>query len=223
MKLKLMKNKHRNFILFASIFAVSCSFAVLANTLESEGSNESSVVKLERHFVFDTIPQTLDDITKSAGKIFAGKCTNVEYIENDSESKLPVIKYTFEVAEGIRGVGDEEEITFKQWQPTARSSGYEEGKKYFLFLYPESERGLTTPVALEQGRFKVSKKGLIQRKEVVINGFSNKGLTRNLKTRKRILIKKDRFINDYLDQCSENGAPIRYKEFVQAVKYLAEE
>lgn len=185
--------------------------------------SESSSVKLERHFVFDTLPLNLEEITSASNRIFTGICTNVEEIEDDTESKLPVFKYTFKIIESIKGLQGKEEITFKQWKPTARSAGYEQGQKYVLFLYPNSERGLTSPVGFLQGQFNVEKKGFIRRSEVVRNKLNNKGLNRNFRTQKKIEIKDNQYINDYLQECSELGIPMRYKEFIAAVKYLVKE
>ena len=149
--------------------------------------------------------------------------STVEYrpkeIEDDPESKLPVIKYTFTITDEIKGIGSKEEITFKQWKPTTKNAGYEEGKKYILFLFPNSERGLTSPVGFEQGLFDIETKGII-RKDVVRNRANNKGLNRNLRTQKRVVINEDKYINDYIENCSELGTPMRYQEFVKAVKYL---
>ena len=199
---------------------VICSLVYQANA--NEGT-ESSSIKLERHFVFDTIPLNLEEITDASDRIFTGICTNVEEIEDDPESKLPVFKYTFKITEAIKGLQGKEEVTFKQWKPTARSAGYEEGKKYVLFLYPDSERGLTSPVGFLQGQFEVERKGFIRRSEVVRNKLNNKGLNRNFRTQKKVEIKDDQYVNDYLQECSELGIPMRYKEFILAVKHLVKE
>ena len=103
-----------------------------------------------------------------------------------------------------------------------RSIGYEIGKKYVLFLYPNSERGLTSTVGIEQGYFEIEKKGLIRTSEVVSNKLHNRGLNRNLKSQKAINIENSNYVNDYIQYCSENGIPMKYKEFIHAVKYLVE-
>ena len=91
-----------------------------------------------------------------------------------------------------------------------------------MFLYPESELGLTGPAGVSQGKFDIEEKKFIRRKETVKNKLNNRGLYRNLKTRKEIQISKDKFINDYVKRCSELGIPMRYQEFSKAVKYLVE-
>ncbi|MBI2995609.1 MAG: hypothetical protein HYY52_02745 [Candidatus Melainabacteria bacterium] len=207
------------FSILSSLLCGIFLFASYASIVE-QNDTESSKVKIEKHFVFDTIQPTLDEIVKSSGKIFAGECKEVKFVEKDLESKLPVYEITFKITEGVKGVHGEKEVTFKQWQPTIRQASYEMGKKYILFLYPESERGLTSPVAIQYGKFDILREGIIRKRDVVRNGHNNRGLTRNLKTRKKITIEEDKFVDKYLDTCSVHGAPIRYKEFIKAVKFL---
>ena len=211
------KRKIITFLVFTLVLFVvaNCNGLLSANC----SANEASKVKLERHFVFDTIPMNLEEITNASDRIFSGKCIKAE--ETQDENNLPVIKYKFEVKDNIKGVKGEE-IAFKQWQPTARDGGYEVGKKYILFLFPDSEKGLTSPVGFSQGKFLVETTGIIRRKEVVINKSNNRGLSRNLKTQKKISIENNQYVNDYIERCSELGIPMRYKEFVKAVKYLTE-
>ncbi len=201
----------------AILFLVNCS-----KSIGSDDNSEASKVKIERHFVFDTVPMNLEEIAKVSDRIFAGKCTKIEEFENDKESDLPIVKYTFSISEGMKGVNNKNEIVFKQWQPTVKNGGYELNKKYVLFLHQDSDIGLTSPVGFSQGQFHIKKKGLILGKDVVINGLNNHGLAKNLKSQIAISIEDNRFINDYLSRCSELGIPIRYQEFVKAVKYLVE-
>jgi len=208
-------------LFFYLMLTVLCFPVSFANVIEEVDNSASAKPKLERHFVFETIPMNLEEITDASGIIFSGECLDSEEIENDQESNLPIIKYTFKVTECIKG-NCVDKVTFKQWKGAARAISYEIGKNYVLFLYPESERGLTSPVALEQGSFAIEKKGLIRRKEVVRNKLNNRGLNRNLRTQKTISI-SDKYINNYVHNCSESGIPMRYKEFIKAVRYLSKE
>lgn len=200
------------------LFILSGSISCFASSVE-ESNNLSP--KIERHFVAESLPLNLEEITKASDRIFTGNCVKVEELD-DPESRLPAVKYTFRVIEGIKGIGNKKEISFKQWRPAVRDLTFDKGKKYILFLYPNSERGLTSPVGLLQGHFQVDTKGLIRKKEFVRNKMNNRGLAKNLRTRKSINIANNKFLNDYIQHCSENGSPIRYQEFIQAVKYLAE-
>lgn len=212
MKLKLLEKKFL-ILTFCLVFSLFTAFS----------SNASEVIegpKIERHFVFDTIPLNLEEITDAAGLIFSGVCTNVESIENDPKSNLPVYQYTFKVIDGIKGTNDKESITFKQWQSTAKEASYTIGEKYILFLYPESNLGLTSPVGFLQGQFGVQTKGILFKREIVKNKISNKGLSRNLRTQKNVELTDDAYLNIYLHECSENAAPMRYKEFIKIVQHL---
>ena len=209
----------RFLVLLLIIFGASNVVSAVKANIKEESPDTKP--KLERHFVFETIPQNLSEIVHSAGRIFAGHCVKVNEINSDETSGgLPVIEYTFSITDPVKGVGGKEKITFKQWAPTARVGKYEEGKKYVLFLYPDSDRSLTSPVGFSQGLFEVESRGIIRKKETVKNKLNNKGLARNLRTQKIVKIEADKYINDYLQECSELGIPMRYKEFMKAVKYL---
>src|SRR3989338_4117321 len=70
------------------------------STFANYSSNEPSKIKIERHFIFDTIPMNLEEITNASDRIFSGKCLKAEEIQD--ENNLPVIRYTFTVKENIK-------------------------------------------------------------------------------------------------------------------------
>ena len=214
--------KHLNLFLVLLISFNGLTSSSFGNEITEE--TESEKLKIERHFVFESTPMNLQELEKSSDRIFAGICTSKEEIENDSEAGgLPTVKYTFKITDGVKGVAGKKEITFRQWSATIRSAGFEVDKKYVLFLYPDSNRNLTSTIGVDgQGLFEVGKRGIIKRNEIVSNKLKNHGLSRNLKSQKKINIEQDKSLNDYIDRCSELGIPIGYKQFVKAVRYLAE-
>lgn len=215
----MLNNRNEIFKFLSLVLTFQFFISALANEVLENGETKP---KLERHFVFEAIPLNLEEIIAASDRIFAGYLVKSEVIDKDPESELPVVKYTFKISEGIKG-SNKDRITFKQWLPTARGEGYERGRKYILFLYPDSSLGVTSPVGLSnQGQFYVESKGFIRKKEIVRNKLNNKGLSKNLKTRKTINIANDKFINDYIHRCSDLGIPMRYKEFIKAVKYFTE-
>lgn len=214
---KNLKWEFTKFLIFLAGIFICSGYPCNASSVPGSEPSKSFI---KTRFVFDTIPLNLQELTNEADRIFAGICTSIEEIENDSESGLSVIKYNFQISESIKGLENKQEITFKQWSKTAPDLAYEVGAKYILFLYPNSELGLTTPVGFLQGQFQVRKKGLLRKKETVSNKMMNKGLSRNLKTQKRMRIENNPYLDEYVNECSEIGSPIRYKEFVDAVKYL---
>ncbi|OGI06883.1 MAG: hypothetical protein A3I68_05830 [Candidatus Melainabacteria bacterium RIFCSPLOWO2_02_FULL_35_15] len=177
-------------------------------------------VKSNNRFIFDSLPLNLEEITNSADRVFAGTCEKIEEIEKDPLSNLRIVKYTFKVLEAIKGVSTDE-ITFTQWKPTTVEAPYVTGEKYVMFLYPNSRLGLTSPVGYMQGKFLVEKAGANRGVELIRNRLNNVGLSKNLRTQKRISINTDKFLNDYIQECSEAGKPIKYRDFIRAVRYLS--
>lgn len=210
---KMLSGKSFNFgisllLAFVLVFAfVPCSFA--------------QNVKSNNRVIFDSLPLNLEEITNSADRVFAGTCEKIEEIEKDPLSNLKVVRYTFRVLETIKGVSTDE-ITFTQWKPTTVEAPYVIGKKYVMFLYPNSRLGLTSPVGYMQGKFLVEKAGANRGVELIRNRLNNVGLSKNLRTQKRISINTDKFLNDYIQECSEAGKPIKYRDFIRAIRYLSD-
>lgn len=219
-----MKQINKNLILLTFLIALCSAFSYAATTTNESDNTDVQKPRLERHFVFDSIPLNLEEIEKDADRIFSGICTSAEEINKDPDTGgLPVVKYTFKIIHGIKGVKNKETIIFRQWQPVSRRTGYEVGKKYVLFLYPNSKRNLTSTIGADgQGYFEVEKKGIIRSKEYVTNRFRNYGLNRNLKTQRKISSFPSKSVNDYFEYCSEHGTPIRYKDFIKVVTHLVD-
>ncbi len=209
-----LNQKFKSLTLFILLISVLSAFFNNAFAQEIQRVNK---------FVFDTAPLNLEETTEIADRIFAGVCTKTEKIKNDPVSGLPVIKYTFKITEGIKGIKDKSEISFKQWEALSNdNSHYTEGEKYLLFLYPDSRKGLTSPVGFAQGQFEV-KKDPYSKIESVKNKLGNLGLTTNIVTKKRVFINGDAELSNYLDKSSESGDFIRYTDIVKAVKHLVKE
>ena len=165
----------KSFIIFlCSLFF--CNNFAKAYVVDSNSANDRFV----GHFVFDTLPLNLDSLAETADRVFVGTCIGVKDIKKDKLAKVHVIKYIFRITDGIKGVNGKTEISFKQWNAASREAGYEIGKKYVLFLYPNSSLGLTSPVGFLQGQFNINTDSLSHR-EFVINKLGNKGLYKNLK------------------------------------------
>ena len=200
-------------ILFSSLFLLE--LPAVALRIESGSGNFLPV----KRFVFDTVQVNLEELATSAEKIFAGKCTDIEKIDKDPKSGLSVIKFTFKVSDAIKGIDGNKTISFKQWEPTTRNAPYEIGKKYVLFLHGDSRIGLTSPVGFLQGQFEINKEN--DGRDTVKNKVSNKGLVRNLKSQKKLLL-RDSYRQSILEEKSEKGEGIDYNNFVESVKNILE-
>ena len=111
-----------------------------------------------------TTVQTVNlfEMVKLADRVFWGKCLKMKTAQ-DGATGLLVTAYTFEVREGIKGVSAGETVVFRQISQGQKGFGipglpqYHEGQEALLFLHADSRIGLTSPVGLSQGVFRVEK------------------------------------------------------------------
>jgi hypothetical protein len=127
----------------------------------------------------------LEKIAYGAARIFSGTCLRVEDITL-SESEAPATRYTFRVEDRIKGnvaetvvltqIGVREPRVDQGRAHVFRIPGmpvYREGERVMLFLIAESPAGLSSPVGLSQGAFRISER---QGKMTVRNEWNNAGL-----------------------------------------------
>ena len=120
----------------------------------------------------------LFDMVRAADRIFWGRCLQSE-AGREPSTGLPMTTYTFEVLRGLKGAQAKESIRFRQLSggPAGGIRGLPEfspGQEILLFLYPDSRLGLTSPVGLAQGMFRVGKGG--RRAQLVLNRVGNANL-----------------------------------------------
>lgn len=123
---------------------------------------------------------SIKDLKDRSGTAFLGKVKSYEYAQ---ENGFNVIKVTFNVLDGIKGIAPEQkEITITQL--AALSNPYEamkiSGESRVMFMYPaSSEFGLCSPVAGEdQGTFKMSGDKPIIPSRVMAQSKSDERVTR---------------------------------------------
>jgi hypothetical protein len=121
-------------------------------------------------------PIGLEEMVAYSQRIFRGVCTAAE--PAGSVAGLPVTLYTFRILERIKGADGERTVSFRQLGGEANSlqiPAYRVDEEYVLFLYPESEMGLTSPVGLLQGAFQVTR-ATESGQTLVQNGVGNLNL-----------------------------------------------
>ena len=126
----------------------------------------------------------LFEMVRAADRIFWGKCLQAESGREPSTG-LPVTAYTFQVLRGLKGAQANESIRFRQLSggPAGGIRGLPEfspGQEILLFLYPDSRLGLTSPVGLVQGMFRVGKGG--REGQAVLNRVGNANLLHRAKS-----------------------------------------
>ena len=157
----------------------------------------------------------LQQLCAQAGTVFSGICINVD------RSDPPVVSYTFAVHQMLKGT-PAATITFRMHASAvalARAPSFHVGQEVFLFLYPSSEHGFTSPVGFGQGCFQISRTSDGYR--TVVNERMNKGLLTGMSLRRDPQHNNSAFMTALA--ASANGGHIDYDEFLQLVRTIIAE
>ena len=129
---------------------------------------------------------TLEQIVERAETIFVGRCLT-STAQDDPETGKTVTIIKFEVVEALKGnLGATH--TLKQYggmreHRLHRIAGiptYTPGEEVILFLYAESEYGLTVPVGMSQGKFTFIRDEESFSPPLIANSINNNGLLTGL-------------------------------------------
>ena len=121
----------------------------------------------------------LADMADRSGRIFHGTCIERAVTEPVTGGR-PYTTYTFEVIEPIKGVGEEEtRIRFSVLStPDGRGFAgipvFDVGQELLLVLYPAGPKGMTSPMGLDQGSFRVTENA--EGDKTAVNSRKNRGL-----------------------------------------------
>jgi len=128
-----------------------------------------------------TVARSLDQLTKEADVIVHGYVTSVKLEPHPQLRNLTTTVVSIDVKDIYKGK-PRKSIVFRQyvWDivPHRNASEYSKGEELVLLLGPVSEYGLTSPVGLEQGRFRVYTDSRGQ--TVTVNGRGNRDLFRSV-------------------------------------------
>ncbi len=95
----------------------------------------------------------LRELTQRSAFIFGGTVSSVDWYPSTG---VPTVRITLKVDHAVRGVRRGQMFTMREWAGLWNSGPrYRKGKRVFLFLYPPSSLGLTSPVAGPLGRLEV--------------------------------------------------------------------
>ena len=120
-----------------------------------------------------TVPRNLNQLTERAGIIVRGTVTSAK-VERHPDLGGRTVVVTLQVKKALKGqTGDT--FTFRQyiWDIRDRydAAGYRKGDELMLILLTPNRYGLTSPVGMEQGRFRILRNRA--GKEVAVNGVGN--------------------------------------------------
>jgi hypothetical protein len=101
-------------------------------------------------------PITTAKLVRAAGIIFSGRVVSVGGRALSHEKSETATEITFQVEHALRGAVAGQRLTIHEWAGLwDRGERYRVGERVFLFLYPVSTLGFTSPVAGALGRLKV--------------------------------------------------------------------
>ncbi len=124
-----------------------------------------------------TAPRNLAELTDRADLIVHGRVLSAVAEPHPKFANLMTVVVTLAVQDTLKGSSPRIHV-FRQfvWDERDRltSLGYRKGQEVLLLLNRENEHGLTSPVGLEQGRFRIDRGPDGQ--AVALNGHGNQGL-----------------------------------------------
>jgi hypothetical protein len=131
-----------------------------------------------------TLPRALDQLTEEAAVIVHAFVVSTKIEPHPKLNNLTTMVVSLRVVDTYKGT-PQRTLMFRQyiWDLRAQlgAAEYRKGQELILLLGPVSEYGLTSPVGLEQGRFKIlrDRKG----KAFAANGRGNYGLFNSVERR----------------------------------------
>lgn len=136
-------------------------------------------------FALSVKPLTLQQLTSMAARIVDVTLIDKQVADDTGDSGFQVTYYTFQVHEWLKGSGNNQ-LVIKQATPENGEGlggrnrfglpDYKLNQRYYLFLAGDSGKGLTSPLGVTQGVFRVDEvdgvptiRGLSARKSLVGN------------------------------------------------------
>jgi hypothetical protein len=124
-----------------------------------------------------TAPADLDILVQRASTIVRGQVLSAKVEPHPQFPNLRTLVVTLSIIKVLKGEAAST-LTFRQFLWDANDSsvfaGYKQSGELLLFLNPVSPYGLTSPVGLEQGRFRILRDA--NGKGYALNGRGNLGL-----------------------------------------------
>lgn len=109
------------------------------------------------------VTNSLQQMVRSSGQIFSGVVVNVDRAGADSDAASGITRVTIRVQEAVRGARRGQLLQVREWAGLWNAGErYQPGQHVFLFLYPNSKLGLTSPVAGPLGRLNMDGFGRVQ-------------------------------------------------------------
>lgn len=160
----------------------------------------------------------LEQLAALSEKVFVGRCLSVGAARDRSGRQVQTV--TFQIEEMLKGE-PAEKVTFRQL--AASPDGifpelpqYEVGEEAVVFLSEAGGLGLTAPVGLGQGRFRIE---TTENGRGVINGTGNRALFRGWKKSPRY--KSIGLTSSEKKLIRSSSGPLPYEDFLSVVRKLS--
>ena len=148
-----------------------CGLVLLLLPVSSARAQRGAIVK----------PQNLAEMVDEAATIVRGHVISARVETHPQLTGLYTVVVTLKVEEVLKGEAGET-FTFRQfiWDVRDRydAASYRKGQRLLLLLIKPSQYGLSSPVGLEQGRFRILRDP--QGHEFAVNGVGNAGLFKDV-------------------------------------------
>jgi hypothetical protein len=130
-----------------------------------------------------TVPRNLERLVAGSADIVRGRVLTARVEKHPELTNLDTLVVTLKLSETIKGEA-RGTYTFRQYLWDLRdvrdAAGYYKGQEYVLLMNAPSRYGLTSPVGMEQGKFRVVHDGA--GRALAVNGRSNAFLMRGVDT-----------------------------------------
>ncbi|HYD16620.1 MAG TPA: hypothetical protein VEB03_01305 [Candidatus Nanoarchaeia archaeon] len=169
-----------------------------------------------------TARRSLEQMVSGADVIVRGSVISARVESIPQYPNLRSVVVTLKLHKVLKGTAGST-YTFRQFIWDARdrydAAGYRKGQRYLLFMHRANDKGLTSPVGMQQGRFLISRDE--SGTETAVNGIGNAGLFREVPV--RVKQRSARISQQALRVAeSHRRGPVRLEELEEIVRVLGE-
>ena len=191
------------------VFSLLTTFALFLSTT-SEGQ-----------LLARTVPRGLDQLAQEADTVVHGYVTSSKVEPHSQLRNLNTVVVSIAVQDTYKGQA-RRNLVFRQFisniDPQRGTSEYQKGRELVLLLGPVSEYGLTSPVGLDQGLFRVIRDS--KGHQLAVNGRGNVGLFNSVQARAQVQgLKLSARTKSLLNQ--RDGSEIQLDDLADAVRNFA--
>jgi hypothetical protein len=128
-----------------------------------------------------TLPRNVAELSSRADTIVRGRILHAEIQPHPKYQSLRTLVVTIAISDALKG-SPGKTLQFRQfiWDPRDRAdlAGFRRGQEFLLFLNTPTAAGLTSPVGLEQGKFRIVRNA--KGEELAVNSYHNSTLFRGV-------------------------------------------